>query len=369
MFTLMVIFAAVFSALWGFYKGLFRLLLRVAVLLLAYAMTWQETPSLATWLASQQLVPGMLAWPVAGLVLFLGGSIIFSLIARWLLHISPETWQQGGRISGALAGAALGGIAGLLLVWAAGVLLDSRQLQMAGSAGTSGPANNGTVTIESVVRNTSGEAMATLVHGVLGDTPAATAAAQWVREPLSVGNGLKRLAEKPELRALFENPVSYAVLVGAEPGEIQQLPAFQAITADPEIMPFLSAIGLPGESLPEQSAELARLLSRYARNFEHLRTTPEFQSLAQDAGLQEKLKQGNLMVLLTDEKMRRLAEMLANGSQLDKLPPAPAPAVTASAPTEKLPPKPLYKWTDSSGHLHITEQRPPEGVKAELIEH
>jgi hypothetical protein len=389
MYLVLALACTLAIAWWGYFTGFFRVLLRVSALLLAYALAWQETPALAGWLADQQLVPGLLVWPAAGLALFMGGAIIFSVLARWLLHVSPEDWQRGGRAIGALAGAALGGGVGLLLVWTAGVVQDSWQLRQSRAvAHDAKPAGSerqaAAQPMDQWVRQLASNALGTLAEQALGDGPAGAAASQWVREPLSVSDGLRHLADKPELRMLIENPASYAVLVKGTPEDIKELLPFQSLVGDAQVMNFLAAVGLPGQTLDEQATALAGMLSRYVRNFEKLRHTPEFRSLMEDKELKEKLQQGNLLVLLTHDKMRRLATLLAQDGLPTEMPVAATlrqraeamagdgklPEATGSpqSTTKEPKAKPLYRWKDERGRVHITEEKPLEGVQADVIQ-
>ncbi len=105
----------------------------------------------------------------------------------------------------------------------------------------------------------------------------------------------------------------------------------------------------------------------------------------EDKDLKEKLQQGNLLVLLTHDKMRRLATLLAQDGTLPELSAAttlrqrtaamdgdgdPATASTgrAAAGKKEESAKPLYRWKDERGRLHITEEKPPEGVQADVIQ-
>jgi hypothetical protein len=210
---------------------------------------------------------------------------------------------------------------------------------------------------------------------------------------MAMSEGLQHLASKPELRQLFEDPVNYLVLTKGSVDDIQRIPAFRALVEDPQVMQLLSVAGLQGETSQQQSQSLAALLSRYAGNFEKIRTTPEFQALIQDPALRAKLQQGNLLALVTDDKMRRLATMLAGNDKQaandkkangDK-PPAqqPTEAVVESDQTDAAQPPPaeagfvppapakksLYQWKDANGRVHITEAPPPEGIKADAIVH
>lgn len=398
MYVLLALSSVLFCSLSGWRKGGFNILLRLSVLLLAYAFTWQVTPQFAHYLSDKGWLSGLLVWPVAGLLLFMGSGALFSAFARQLVGLAPEEWHESGKLAGALTGAVLGAALGLLMVWTVGVLQDSWTLHEARQSGADnkfGTDNNkapapeagesGTVLqADHLIRDLSAETMAALVRGALGSSPAATVATQWVRQPMSMSAGLEHLAGKPELRMLFQDPNSYAVLVRGSSNDIIRLPNFQALTGDPQVMQFLSVAGLQGEDQTQQSKALAEMLSRYSRNFEKLRSTPEFQALAQDAELRQKLQQGNLLVLLTNDKMRRLATMLEQGMPSVQLPAATTLQQRASAAgnagrydqspevsagkKEEAPSKPLYRWKDAKGHLHITEEKPPEGVKTDVIQ-
>ena len=390
MYIAIALFTALLVSFCGWRMGVFRLALRLSALLLAYAFTWQEAPRFAHYLADKGWLSGLLVWPVAGLLLFMGGAAIFSAFARLLGKLAPEQWNTGGKFAGAISGALLGAALGLLMVWTVGVLQDSWSLREARqtAAGNTVPPVPDTggpsvvVQADRLIRDLSADTMAALVRGALGNSPSATVASQWVRQPLSMSAGLEHLAGKPELRMLFQDPDNYAVLVRGSAGDIIRLPEFQALTSDPQVMQFLSVAGLPGQALAQQSQALAEILSRYTRNFEKLRATPEFQALAQDAELRQTLQQGNLLVLLTNDKMRRLATMLEQGTPSVQLPAAKAlqqhaqamgetdkPGTSARARvSQEAPSKPLYRWQDAKGRVHITEDKPPEGVKADVIQ-
>lgn len=384
---LLIAFIVLLAAWWGYARGLLAIIANVLALLFAYALAWQETPALARWLVDKAWLPGLLAWPVAGLALFLGGSMLFTVAARWLSSLVPEEWHNKGKSAGTMAGVLLGAGLGLLVVWTVGVLQDSWALRSSAPqpASVAGLAEKPAAVerVDNLVRDMSNQAVAAMVKGALGNSPAAVAAAQWARQPLSMSEGLKHLTGKQELQQLFLDPDNYAVLVGGANSDIQRLAPFQALVNDPQVMQFLSVAGLPGATLPQQSQALAGMLSRYAGNFEQLRTTPEFQSLMKDPELKAKLQQGNLLVLLTNDKMRRLADMLVQGKLPDQLPAEQAieandysvgaRELSASTPRREslakpVPNKPLYRWRDEKGRLHITEDQPPEGIKADVIQ-
>ncbi|HSC75050.1 MAG TPA: CvpA family protein [Pseudomonadales bacterium] len=371
---LLIVSIVLLAAWWGYARGLVAIIASILAMVLAYALTWQETPHLAHYLADKGWLPGLLVWPVAGLLLFFAGSILFSVATRWLGSLMPEEWHESGKIPGAISGVLLGAGIGLFAVWVASTLRDAWYLRTAQQASVDHVASDASTIgkIDHLASDLSGQAMAVMVKGALGDSPAAAVAAHWVHQPLSMSEGLRHLSTKPELRLLFQEPANYAVLVNGSSADILRLAPFQALTEDVQVLNFLAIAGLPGKTLPEQSQALADMLSRYARHFEKLRTTPEFQALVQDPELREKLQQGNLLALMTNDKMRQLADMLAQGHL-----PEPLPAATIPPPHEKQmseatntrtpSAKSLYRWKDSNGRLHITEEKPPEGAEADVI--
>lgn len=381
MYASIVFFIALFAAFWGWRKGFFYLFLRLSSLLLAYALTWQEAPRLARYLADKGWFPELLAWPVAGLMLFLGGSMLFSAAANWLGSLVPEGWHNRSKPVGAISGVLLGVGMGLLMVWTVSTVREAWQLRMAKPATESvTPQQSALGDADHLVTDWSGQAMAAIIKNSLGDSPAATAAAQWARQPVSMSAGLQHLASKPELRQLFQDPANYAVMARGTQNDIQRLPEFQALTDDPQVMQFLEVAGLPGDSFQQQSQAFAGMLSHYAGNFEKMRGTPEFQALAQDPELRAKLQQGNLLALITNDKMRQLADMLVQGKLPDQLPAEQDEAnsvetreLSATMPRRESPAKPapnkqLYRWRDDKGGFHITEDEPPEGVKADVVQ-
>ncbi|MEZ5494001.1 MAG: DUF4124 domain-containing protein [Pseudomonadales bacterium] len=234
--------------------------------------------------------------------------------------------------------------------------------------------------MDAALRRAAGDLMAGSMEAVLGDSAVAPIAAQWVREPLSVGLALKHIAELPRLRALVADPKQYAVLLQGDINAVQRLPGFQALIADPQAMQLLQTAGLQGNSSAEQSAALAAMLSKYTRRVETLRATPEFQVLAADPVLAQRLQKGEWLGLLADTRVRRLVAAINSDSD-----PVTALAAMSAAPDSKQntalerevqparspepePVKLLYRWKDEKGRLHITEDKPPEGIQADVIQ-
>lgn len=389
-----LIVPAVLSAFWGWQKGAMRVASRLSVLVLAYALAWQETPALVHLLAEKQWLSGMYIWPVAGGALFMGGSLVFSLAAVGLIYLAPDEWKEGGKGAGALLGALLGGVIGLFLVWTVGVAQDAihKREQTKGSAATtSQPAPVASRSAsDQFLHDFAANTVAGTVTTIMGDSPATALTSEVLRAPLSVGEGFKHLAEQPDLRLLIQDPQSYAVLMRGTPAEIMRLPHFRAVVADAELMRFLESTGLSGDTPVEQEQDLANKLSTYARNFEYIRQTPEYQALAADPDFQSQLKSGQWLQLLGNDRVRELAEMLINPDTVVSrdtvsTPPAgftmqapgqaqwvsPDQAESEAAPegndTGTAPAKTIYRWRDADGRMHLSDEKPPEGTPADVL--
>ena len=382
MYLLVVSVTALVCLWWGWRAGLFRMLLRLLALCLAYGLAIRGTPSVADFLVQREWLNGLLALPVVGVALLLLGSLLFGAAAKPIAAAAPEEWRRGGKKTGAIAGGVLGCGAGLLLAWGVGTLQDAWQWRTAQqSANTAVPEQSPAASpMDAALRRAAGDLMAGSMEAVLGDSAVAPIAAQWVREPLSVGLALKHIAELPRLRALVADPKQYAVLLQGDINAVQRLPGFQALIADPQAMQLLQTAGLQGNSSAEQSAALAAMLSKYTRRVETLRATPEFQVLAADPVLAQRLQKGEWLGLLADTRVRRLVAAINSDSD-----PVTALAAMSAAPDSKQntalerevqparspepePVKLLYRWKDEKGRLHITEDKPPEGIQADVIQ-
>ena len=382
MYLGMALLTVLLTAFWGWRAGLFQMLLRLLALCLAYGLAIRGTPPVADFLVQREWLNGLLALPVVGVALLLLGSLLFGAAAKQIAAAAPEEWQRGGKKAGAIAGAALGGVAGLLLAWGAGTLKEAWQWRTAQQAAAHVTPEQSLAAspMDAALRRAAGDLMAGSMEAVLGDSAVAPIAAQWVREPLSVGLALKHIAELPRLRALVADPKQYAVLLQGDINAVQRLSSFQALIADPQAMQLLQTAGLQGNSPAEQSAALAAMLSKYTRRVETLRATPEFQVLAADPVLAQRLQKGEWLGLLADARVRRLVAAINSDSDpvtaLAAMPTAPGSEQNAALEREAQPaqssaPEPvklLYRWKDEKGRLHITEDKPPEGIQADVIQ-
>ncbi|MEZ5494000.1 MAG: hypothetical protein R3E61_05285 [Pseudomonadales bacterium] len=97
MYLLIVSATALVCMLWGWRAGLFRMLLRLLALCLAYGLAIRGTPSVADFLVQREWLNGLLALPVVGVALLLLGSLLFGAAAKPIAAAAPEEWRRGGK--------------------------------------------------------------------------------------------------------------------------------------------------------------------------------------------------------------------------------------------------------------------------------
>jgi hypothetical protein len=160
------------------------------------------------------------------------------------------------------------------------------------------------------------------------------------------------------------------------------------MVSDPELMRFMQSTGLAGETPAEQKYELASKMGAYARNFEIISETPQYEALVADAAFQDQLRSGQWLQLLANDKTRELAEMLINPDtakhndkpvgysvqapnqtqwRSDNVDANTAQHTDDSPQSSDAPTKTIYRWRDAEGHIHLTDEKPPEGIQADAM--
>jgi hypothetical protein len=390
--VLLLAIPALLCALWGWHKGALRVVTRLSVLILAYALVWQETATFAHYIAEKQWLTGVLVWPAAAAGLFLGGSFLFSACASGFLYLAPDEWKEGGKSLGAMLGGLLGSVLGVFLIWTAGVMQDAqlkRQQNETAITHTTQPITSSQRSaIDTLLNDFASTAVAKTVSTVMGDSPAAVFTSEMLRSPISVGEGFKRLAEQPDLRRLLSDPESYEVLIHGTAEEVMRLPYFQALVSDVELMRFMKSTGLAGETLAEQKYDLASKMCTYARNFEIISETPQYEALVADPAFQDQLRSGQWLQLLANDKTRELAEMLINPDTAIRSEQPVGYSIQAPGQTQWRPDnadtdtaqlsedspqadstsnKTIYRWRDANGRIHLTHEKPPAGIQADAM--
>lgn len=354
----------------GYRKGALMMTWRLLAFVVGYVMAWKFTPSLAQWFVSTHKLQGVIVYPIAGLSLFLGTGIVFSMLYSVLVLLIPARIKEGGKVAGALLGGILGFVFALLCVWTTGIVQHalSQHQQTAASAFGTPPS--------SAVRQFAGKIMSDAAQAVAGNkNPVASATAQLLADPVSTSQNINYLAKQPDVRELFHNQDNYNTMINGSAEDIMKMPAFQQLTHDEKTMDFLSKAGLANSTDQNNQAALANNLSAYAKNIDKIKNTPQFQEVMADPEITAAMQAGNYAKLLTNEKVRRLTEMLTQGSST----PADKTADTVNNSTNTNTknnafhdsglPQTVYRWKDKAGNTHYSDTPPsPSDVSGDVTQ-
>jgi hypothetical protein len=231
-----------------------------------------------------------------------------------------------------------------------------------------------------MARQVAGKIISTAAQAVISDkNSAAGITGQLLSDPVSISQELNYLAKQPDVRELFHDATNYRTMVNGTPEEIMELPDFQKLVNDNEAMDFLSKAGLAGNTPEEQQATLAKNFSMYTKNIDKIKNTPEYRDIITDPEITATLKTGNYVGLLTNEKVRLLAEMLTHGSSTSNANASAAASTNTNVTnidgtknnsffdggiSQK-----VYRWKDKKGNTHYTGASPlPTEVSGDIVE-
>lgn len=125
--------------------------------------------------------------------------------------------------------------------------------------------------------------------------------------PQGTMQSLKRLGQSPQLNSLLNDPDNQQVLSRGNPEEIAELPEYQQLQQNPDVLMLFS-------QYQADDPRLASLLATYWQRSQQLQNNPEFQAVMEDPIIQEQLQAGNPLPLLTHPKGLQLLRSLLNSS-------------------------------------------------------
>lgn len=369
---IILISITVISAFAGYRKGALMMTVRVIAFVAGYVVAWKLTPLLAQWLIDTHKLQGVIVYPAAGLALFFSTGIILNMVSSILFLFIPSHIKEGGKLAGAFLGGFFGLVFGLLCVWTVGIVHNAilQRQQATDSAATIASVPSST----SMARQFAGKIISTATQAVMGDTNSTAITSQLLSDPVSISQGLNYLAKNPNVGELFRNANNYRIMVNGTPADIMKIPAFQQLVNDDQAMSFLSQTGLAGNNDQEKQTTLANNFSTYTKNIDKIKNTPEYRNIISDPEIATTLKAGNYMALLTNEKVRLLAEMIAHGSNKYStiIPTAiitPTTNDTKTSSDDGNTSQKIYRWKDNQGGIHYGETPPDSSdVSGDVIE-
>lgn len=339
----------------GYRKGLVKSLGRILSVLAGYICAILYTGEASRLLESLFLLQGIVAFLAASLLLFFGASLLVGLLF-WLLEkllLKDATVSTASSLGGGVVGLATGTLLAIVVVWCFTFVRDSRPAE---GLATTEPNSSG---IEQLANRVAGKAVASAMS--LGSTSPEVAkiTAAVAAAPADMVQRAQRLANSEDMAAMLNDPSNQALLDSGDHEALRKLPEFQQLIDNPDLQALASATGLLDEAARNNQsldAEVAIQLTDIWGRAQRVKNNPRVQEIIGDAEFQQKLRSGNPLDLLTNDKLLELAEIIfaepAGGSEGTS-----TSQQTGNAGQPKTSTK-MYSWTDDSGRVHYSDTKP-----------
>ena len=352
----LIIFAGVILLFaWrGFRSGFIKSLGRVFTVLAGYAAAILYSGPLSSWIDMQFGWQGVVAFIGTSMTLFLAAGLammlIFTLLRR---HLFPgddisTTSALGGGFVGALAGVLLA----IAIVWSFAFVRDMRSSDT--NETTASEHSSG---VETLANRLAGSAVSAAMNAGSVTPEVARLSAALAASPAEAMQRTQRLMKSTEFLALMHDPRNHRVLDSGNPELVQQLPAFRALAANPDLLALAEMSELADDDL---EAKFARQLTDTWGRAQQVKNDPRVQAILADPEFQAALESGNPVDLLTNHQLHELADIIFSDKTTEVTPDQPTAAVNEVNPPAVNPPKEpteIYTWTDSHGRIHYSDQK------------
>ncbi len=293
----------------GFRLGLLELLSRTLSLPFGYFCAVLATGAVIRLLQTYTSFQGVLLYLLVPLLLLLGGIFLanlgFTLLEAYLGHRLAERAHTWG---GAVLGALIGCLVGVVLLWSVFFIRDiwPRQPALAWE--------NVSVQRFSSARFSSwvmGRAAAFSVGLVQDDPLVIAAAVAWMSGPGEITLGFQRLMVNRDLRLLFGDRANLQLLEPDRLDELRARPEFQRLADNPDIYQLARLANLV-EVDSEQSFDhqLALKLSALWQRAKAVRQQPRWREIVSDHEFVERVRKAQPAQLLADPQVRELMGMM-----------------------------------------------------------
>lgn len=337
----------------GYRQGIWAASTRIVSLVLAYLIAILFTLKLMPIIEQNTVIQGVAALVTAGMLLFIGSSLILSLLFFLLGKlINSEKPSTTSAKLGALIGTAIGSIVGLAGVFFVSYLVNVIPKDRLPDTVQAQSLNG----IERLAHNAAAKVI-NWAGGLSGlDDSTAKLSAALVREPGVVLEHVKNIQRSPDVKSLLNDSRSQAALRSGDVGSIQSLPSFQNLLSNPDVKSLMEISGLNEDGNGE--VILAEQMSSVWQRAELLKNDQGIQNILRDPEFQRQLQNGNPMALLNNAEFMAIASKLLGDNEADLSSAQQASSSTNSSEeaTEVKEPE-IYYWVDDEGNKHYSDRQ------------
>jgi len=343
----------------GYRNGLLKSVSRILSLLAGYLCAIFYTGQFTRVVESQLPLQGIAAVIVASLALFIGASLavalIFWALAKILFDGAPVSTASS--IGGAAVGSATGILLAIIIVWGFAFARDAFDTDPATSSRPSD--------IERLANRAAGKAATAAMSLGSSNPEVIRLGGALFESPAEITRLAQRLGRSEELSILLNDPENLVVLNRGDYTAVQKLPAFQQLVNNPDTRALAAATGLVDEAgKNNQSLETAlaiRLTDVWGRA-QRVKNDARVQEILGDPEFQQKIRSGNPLALLTNQRLLELASIIFSETPVpDGIANQPASGQSQRSATQVTPSdtvKKLYRWTDDSGRVYYSDVEP-----------
>jgi uncharacterized membrane protein required for colicin V production len=334
------------SAFRGYRSGILVIAARVVSLVLAYLGAILFTTSAAGLLQKHTAIEGLIAYMIAGSLVFIVTSIllssIFSFLIRHFAEKSTDT-NKASSVAGGLFGAVVGCLVGLMAVWFVStfqeILLAKKGQQIAKSSA-----------FEQTVKKLTSAAIGGIVSGTTSDSYLANGAAKLLSNPAENIQHFNRLTQTGALRNLLQSSEARSALDSQNPAALLNSQAFNQLALNPDFVALTNELNLV-ENGPQKDKQLAIKITRLWTQIKQVQNNPQYLEIVNDPEIKQMLQSGNAFKLLNSAKIEQLLQIISSSKT-----PEVVYQESVEQPEKPIAKKAIYRRVDKDGKVHYSDQ-------------
>jgi len=329
--------------LWrGYRQGFAKSLAQILSLAIAYPAAIFLTNPLAHFIFAHTAFTGMLVYFAAGsFIFFIVTFTVTNLLKRFAQTLPVNQFTvNGSKLGGAVIGVLVGGIVGLIAVYAIGLAQKFQTKQPDLSVQTS---SNESL-IEAISKTFVGTAVSTATQFALHDKIATHITEAFTQDPQAMLTHMQKLNNDGELRILITDPEIQSLLKKGDTQTLLKDWRFQHLMNNQDMQAML--INTEDNQSGKFSQQIAaeNMVSAWRHTYA-IKNDPRIVAIINDAEFQQQLNSPNKLPLMLNPKLKELTDIIFSSEHpVESIDPVAVPAAQ------------IYRWTDSSGRVHYSDE-------------
>lgn len=296
-----------FCGFMGYRRGLVGALAPLIAMVFGYVAALLFAKPVADALIAKGILKGMIAYPVGGIIAFLGVSIAVRLVA-WIIERMLQSRLEGGGlgriyfVAGGAFGALKGALYALILVW--GIMLVR-----AAKASVQGADEDRRPTVSEraasrVIKSLTGFVM----KAKGGDDPIGETLSSIMSNPERGLKSIRGVTENDALKEALRDNDFLQTLASGNMEAVEKHPAFEKILDNEEFIESARDLGLVDSDgdLSKVKKQLSATLAKVQKQMTVARDDPKVGELMKDPQMRKILEKGDVASMLNSSEFREL---------------------------------------------------------------